>query len=119
MSRPAAIAWYRNAEWIARRTGSFPRNEKLRFDTPPLTLHAGAAPLDLAGRLDERLRVLVVLLEPGRDRQDVRVDDDVGRVVAGLVRSAADTARSPISILRSTVPACPCSSKHITTTAAP
>ncbi len=78
-ARPA-IAWYRNAEWIAWRTGSFPRNEKLRFDTPPRHPDAGAAPLDLAGRLDERLGVVAVLLEPGRDREDVRIDDDVARV---------------------------------------
>ena len=45
MSRPAAIAWYRKAEWIARRTGSLPRNEKLRFDTPPDTRTSGCARL--------------------------------------------------------------------------
>ena len=33
--------------------------------------------LDRAGRLDERQRVLVVLLDPGRDCEDVRVEDDV------------------------------------------
>ena len=41
MSSPAEIAWYRNAECIARRTVSFPRNEKLRFDTPPETFAPG------------------------------------------------------------------------------
>ena len=41
MSRPAARAWYRNAEWIAWRTGSFPRNEKDRLETPPETFTPG------------------------------------------------------------------------------
>ena len=41
MSSPAAMAWYRNAECIARRTGSFPRNENERLDTPPLTFTPG------------------------------------------------------------------------------
>ncbi len=41
MSRPAARAWYRNAEWIAWRTGSFPRNENDRLDTPPETFTPG------------------------------------------------------------------------------
>ncbi len=40
-------------------------------------LRAGAVALDLARRLDEGLRELVVLLDPGADRQDVRVDDHV------------------------------------------
>ena len=48
-------------------------------------LHAGQASLDDAGRIDERVRVVRVLLHPGRDRQDVRVEDDVRRVVAGLL----------------------------------
>ena len=95
MSRPAAIAWYRNAEWIARRTGSLPRKQNDRFDTPPDTCDARAAPLDLARRLDERLREVVVLLHAGGDREDVGIEDDVRRVVAGLldeqpVRALAD-----------------------------
>ena len=48
-------------------------------------LHAGAGRLDEARRLDEVDRVVVVLLEAGRDRQDVRVEDDVGRIEAGLL----------------------------------
>ena len=42
--------------------------------------------LDQRQRLEERLRVLVVLLDPGRDREHVRIEDDVLRVVAGLLR---------------------------------
>ena len=41
MSMPAAIAWYTNTVCIASRTGSLPRNEKLTFETPPLTLAPG------------------------------------------------------------------------------
>jgi len=41
MSMPAWMAWYRNTVWIASRTGSLPRNEKLTFDTPPDTLAPG------------------------------------------------------------------------------
>ena len=35
MSMPARIAWYRNTTWIAWRTSSLPRNEKLTLETPP------------------------------------------------------------------------------------
>ena len=44
---------------------------------PPLVRRARAALLDQRQRLDERLRVLVVLLDPRRDREHVRVEDDV------------------------------------------
>ena len=43
MSSPAWIAWYRNAEWIASRTRSLPRNLKDRFDSAARDLRAGAA----------------------------------------------------------------------------
>jgi hypothetical protein len=45
MSIPARIAWYRNTEWIASRTGSLPRNEKETLLTPPLTLAWGRVAL--------------------------------------------------------------------------
>jgi hypothetical protein len=41
MSMPAFVAWYRKALCIASRTTSLPRNEKDRFETPPLTLAPG------------------------------------------------------------------------------
>ena len=41
ISRPALIAWYKNAECIASLTRSFPRKEKLILDTPPDTLAPG------------------------------------------------------------------------------
>ena len=52
--------------------------------------HVRMRALDLARGLDERLRVLGVLLEAGRDREDVGVDDDVGRLVPGLVDEQPD-----------------------------
>ena len=52
-------------------------------------LHAGAAPLDLAGRFDERLGELAVLLDAGGHREDVRVHDDARSGRSRLVRSAA------------------------------
>jgi hypothetical protein len=45
--------------------------------TPPRDLRVRAARLDAPRRLDERDRVAVVLLDAGRDREDVRVEDDV------------------------------------------
>ena len=44
-----------------------------------------AALLDQRNRVDERLREVVVLLHAGRDREDVRVEDDVLGLVARLV----------------------------------
>ena len=41
MSMPALMAWNRNAEWIASRTTSLPRNEKERLLTPPLIFTPG------------------------------------------------------------------------------
>ena len=41
MSIPARIAWYRNAECIASRTGVLPRKENEMFDTPPETCAPG------------------------------------------------------------------------------
>jgi hypothetical protein len=41
MSMPAWMAWYRNTECIALRTGSLPRNEKDRLLTPPEILTCG------------------------------------------------------------------------------
>jgi hypothetical protein len=85
MSMPARMAWKRKAECIASRTTSLPRNEKDRFDTPPETLAPGQAAFDPARRLDERDGVAVVLLDAGRDGEDVGVEDDVGRREADAV----------------------------------
>ena len=45
MSMPALMAWYRNAEWIASRTMSLPRNENDRLLTPPLIFTPGQVAL--------------------------------------------------------------------------
>ena len=87
MSRPALMAWNRNAEWIASRTMSLPRNENDRLLMPPLILTPGQRRLDDADRLDEVDRVVVVLLEAGGDGEDVRVEDDVARVEAARAMS--------------------------------
>ena len=39
--RPARIAWNRNTVWIASRTGSLPRKEKLTLEMPPDTFACG------------------------------------------------------------------------------
>ena len=74
---------------------------------------------DPARRLDEGDAVVVVLLDAGRDREDVRIEDDVFRREADLVRQDARRRARRSSTLRSKVSAWPCSSNAITTTAAP
>ncbi len=78
---------------------------------------------DVFTRADKVLRVVVVLINTGRDSKDVRVEDDVFRREAYLFGKTSSVrilyARRQISILRARVSACPCSSKAITTTAAP
>ena len=98
MSMPAWIAWYRNTVWIASRTGSLPRNEKLTFETPPRHLRAGQVLLDPARRVDEVDRVVVVLLDAGGDREDVRVEDDVLGREADLVDQDAVGALADLDL---------------------
>ena len=62
---------------MASRTGSLPRNENDRLETPPEICACGRFLPDPARRLDEVDAVIVVLLEPGRDREDVGIEDDV------------------------------------------
>ena len=50
-AHPALMAWYRNAECIASRTGSLPRNRQTLL-RPPLTCTCGQA-ADLRRGLDE------------------------------------------------------------------
>ena len=113
------MAWKRNAECMASRTTSLPRNENERLLMPPLIFDAGTGDLEDAVGLDEIDRVVVVLLEAGRDRQDVRVEDDVERVEARRVDEQPVGALGRSPTLRPTVSAWPCSSNAITTTAAP
>ena len=53
-------------------------------------LHAGQPVLEQRRGLDERLAVGVVLLDPGRDREDAGVDDDVLGHEAGAVDQQPD-----------------------------
>jgi hypothetical protein len=70
---------------IASRTGSLPRNEKEKFDTPPEVFAVREVAVDPGDGLDVVAPVVVVLLDAGRDREDVRVEDDVlGREADGL-----------------------------------
>src|SRR5207237_6609128 len=57
-----------------------------------------APQLDLSSRLDERPRVLAVLLDPGRDREDVGIEDDVGGVVSGFLREEAVSALADLDL---------------------
>ncbi len=69
---------------MASRTGSLPRKEKERFETPPEMWAMRQRCCDLARGLDEVDAVIVVLLDAGRDREDVGVEDDVLGRKAGL-----------------------------------
>ena len=60
---------------------------------PARDLHAGAARLDLRDGGDERVRELRVLLDPRRDGEHVRVEDDVLGLPAVSRRGACRRAR--------------------------
>ena len=64
---------------IASRTALFPRNEKEMLLRPPLVRAPGRFAFDPADRLDEIDRVIAVLLETGRNREHVRIENDVVR----------------------------------------
>ena len=68
------------------RTGSLPRKLKLTLLTPPLVSAPGRCCFDPAHGLDEVDGVAVVLGHAGGHGEDVRVDDDVVRREAGLLR---------------------------------
>ena len=65
-----------------------PRKEKLRFEMPPLVRAPGQRSLIARQRLEEVLRVRVVLGDPGCDGEHVRVEDQVLGREADLVRSS-------------------------------
>ena len=85
---------------MASRTGSLPRNEKDRFETPPEIWTCGRVRGDLAGRLDEVDAVIVVLLDAGGDGEDVGVEDDVFRREAGLFGQQLVGARADLDLAR-------------------
>ena len=62
---------------MASRTGSLPRNEKERLDTPPEIWTSGNRFANLPRRLDEIDAVIVVFVDAGRDRENIRIEDDV------------------------------------------
>ena len=62
---------------MASRTGSLPRNEKERLETPPEMWTCGSVAVISPRRLDEVDAVIVVLLDAGGDGEDVGVEDDV------------------------------------------
>ena len=59
------------------------------FETPPDTFTCGRRRLDALRGLEEVQRVRVVLLDARRDREDVRVEDDVLGREADLLREDA------------------------------
>ena len=78
MSRPAAdrVVEERRVHRLPHRR-CCPGTRTRRCETPPLVLGPGQRRLDLAHGLEELERVAVVLREARRDREHVRVEDDV------------------------------------------
>ena len=74
---------------------------------------------DPARPFDEVDPVAVVLLHPGRDREDVRIEDDVLRRKADAIDQDVVGARGDRLSCAPSVSACPASSNAMTTTAAP
>ncbi len=75
-----------------------PRKEKERFEIPPLVLASRAALLDQRKRVDEVLRVLVVLFDPRCDGEDIRVEDDVLGREADLVHEQSVGALADLDL---------------------
>ena len=61
---------------------------------PPENLASGKRLVQLAHRLDELDGVVVVLLDAGGDGEDVRIEDDVGRIEADFVDEDVVGARA-------------------------
>ena len=66
-------------------------------------LHARTLFLDDPRRLDEVHRVVVVLLEPGRDGEDVGVEDDVGRIEVQLLGEQLVSTLADLHLARDSV----------------
>ena len=104
--------------WIASRTASLPRKLKLTFEMPPETFACGRCSRIHAVASNEIDGVSRVLVDAGRDREHVRVDDDVlGRKADAIDEQIV--ARRATSIGARSLSAWPRSSKHMTTAAAP
>ena len=120
MSMPAANGVVQETPRASPRAPtSLPRNENETLLTPPEIFAPGQTSLDLPRGLEEIDRVAVVLFDARGDGQDVRIEDDVlgrhadllGQQLVGPLGRCAPCRRLSV--------ACPCSSKAITTTAAP
>ena len=62
---------------MAWRTGSLPRNEKERFETPPEICTQRESLTNFPRGLDEIDAVIIMFLDAGRDRENIRIEDDV------------------------------------------
>jgi hypothetical protein len=71
------MAWYRNTECIASRTGLVAAERERQVGDAARDVGVRQVLPDPARRLDEVDAVVVVLLDAGRDREDVRIEDDV------------------------------------------
>ena len=87
--------------------------------TPPEVLRQREQLFQLAHGLEELDGVVVVLLDAGADGEDVGVEDDVSAVEAGLLGQQLDRRARRSRPCGRAVTAWPCSSKAMTTTAAP
>ena len=65
---------------------------------PPEACASGNFCLQLADGFDERDAVVVVLLDAGGDGEDVRVEDDVGRIEADFVDEDVVGARADLDL---------------------
>ena len=61
---------------------------------PPLTRAPGQVRFDPARRFDEIDRVIAMLFETGRDRENVRIENDVARGKVGALRQQIVSARA-------------------------
>ncbi len=101
---------------LAHRLVAAEREGQVRHAARDVDMRQGRG--DLAGRLDEVDAVIVVLLDAGRDGEDVRIEDDVLRRETGLLGQQLVGAGAYLDLARPGV-GLPCSSKAMTTTAAP
>ncbi len=118
MSSPALIAWYRNTECIASRTMLLPRKEKDTLLNPPETSAPGKLFLIHSVVSIKSIAYLLCSSMP------VAIGKRLGsRIMSCGLKPTSLTNISyevlHISLRRSNVSACPCSSNAMTTTAAP
>ena len=118
MSSPARIAWYRNAECMASRTALLPLNANERFDTPPEVSAPGRfAFIQRTASMKSTAYLACSSMPVPIDR--MFTSNMMSQGFMPTSRVIRSYALPHISIFRSNVVACPCSSKAITTTAAP